>query len=178
MCMWLIQSIFLWSLWLIKAKISFPWFSKNDFGSQDYTLSRTISCKTDVFQLHNFIVFPAPCQNVFLFYWIAINPAIAGCNCIIGYQSMYSRTVQNQGRLIHCLFSSDVQLYTYICPILGSLSNYMKGHSKSNVHIIYCGIWVRRTKTCMLCIGRSHQALKEVVEHLQMPIGKYREDNQ
>lgn len=178
MCMWLIQSIFLWSLWLIKAKISFPWFSKNDFGSQDYTLSRSISCKTDVFQLHNFIVFPAPCQNVCLFYWIAINPAIVGCMIVLYVFKAYTVELYRTKEGWYCLFCSDVQLYTYICPILGSLSNYMKGHSKSNVHIIYCGIWVRRTKTCMLCIGRSHQALKEVVEHLQMPIGKYREDNQ
>jgi len=129
MCMWLIQSIFLWSLWLIKAKISFPWFSKNDFGSQDYTLSSTISCKTNVFQLHNFNVFPALCQNVCLFYWIALNPAIAIGVCIIGNQSMYSRTVQNQGRLIHCLFSSDVQLYTY--NYLPNIGKSFKLHERS-----------------------------------------------
>lgn len=83
-----------------------------------------------------------------------------------------------EGWYIVCFLQMFNCIHNYICPILGSLSNYIKGHSKSNVHIIYCGIWVRRTKTCMLCIGRSHQALKEVVEHLQMPIGKYREDNQ
>ena len=101
--------------------------------------------------------------------------------CIIGNQSMYSRCQlyrTKEGWYIVCLLQMFnnyciIILYNFICPRLVSLSNYMKGHSKSIVHIVYCGIWLGRTKNCMLCIGRSHQALKEVVEHLQIPIGKY-----
>ena len=93
---------------------------------------------------------------------------------------MYSRCQlyrTKEGWYIVCLLqmfnNCIIILYNFICPRLVSLSNYMKGHSKSIVHIVYCGIWLGRTKNCMLCIGRSHQALKEVVEHLQIPIGKY-----
>lgn len=74
------------------------------------------------------------------------NPAMTQCIIIIVNQCMHSRCQlyrTEEGWYIVCFLQMFNCIY---CPRLGNLSNYMKGHTKNNVHVIYCGIWSVRKK--------------------------------